>query len=160
MIMMRNLAAGALAGIGGALAMHAFRRCWESLLRDESKHGIFGFDREADANSAQLLATTLLRRTIPESDAETTGLVLHYAYGAAIGGSYALLSCRFPEIRRGFGTAFGNSLWLIADELPIAVLRISNPLHKSVASHVAACGAHLLFGVVVEGATRAIGLSR
>jgi hypothetical protein len=146
---------GALAGTAGAMAMHAFRLCWESATGHKPEHGIFGFDREADINSAQLLAKLLLRRNVSESAAERIGISLHYCYGAVVGASYSCIALRTPQARKGFGTAFGMVRWLAGDELPIAILGISDPRSKTAASHAAALAAHLLFGTVVEGVVRA-----
>ena len=146
---------GALAGIAGAMAMHAFRLGWESLTAHKPEHGIFGFDREADVHSAQLLVQLLLRRNVSDTVAETIGISLHYCYGAAVGASYSGIALRTPQARKGFGTVFGAVLWLAGDELPISILGISDPRNKTVASHAAAFAAHLLFGTVVEGVVRA-----
>ena len=137
--------------------MHTFRLLWEFAANKRPGHAILGFDREADVNSARLLAWVFLRRTVSEAGARRTGLALHYAYGAMIGAFYAALSSRVPQIRSGQGVAFGALLWLIGDEIPVSVSGISNPFQKMAASHAGALAAHLLFGAAVEsiiGVTR------
>lgn len=130
--------------------MHAFRRLWESATHENSAHAIFGFDHEADVNSVQMLYCAFTHRMMREDDAAKLGVALHYLYGASAGSAYALLSTSAPSIRAGFGTFFGAWLWLVSDELPISVLRISHPLEKSAASHGAALASHLLFGATLE----------
>lgn len=140
-------ACGTLAGIAGAAAMHAFRLLWESAAHDQPRHGIFGFDREADVNSARLMSSVVLRRTITDVEAEKLGLALHYGYGAAMGVFYEALNVRAPA-------AFGSVLWFVGDEIPISMLGLTDPSRRSVASHLAALGAHLLFGCVVDAVIR------
>jgi hypothetical protein len=149
-----NIAAGALAGIAGAAAMHVFRLAWERAIGNKPELGIFGFDHEADVNSAQLLSRVLLRREISETAAARAGIALHYSYGAIVGAAYAVSAQRLPQIREGFGAGFGALLWLAGDEIPIAALGISEPRSKSAASHAAALSAHLIFGAVLEAMVR------
>jgi hypothetical protein len=145
-----KFACGAFAGLAGAAAMHGFRLAWEAAIRRQPEHAIFGFDEEADVNSSRVLCRILLRRTISRSAARKTGIALHYLYAAMIGGCYFVLASRKPQLRSASGTAFGAVLWLVADEIPITLSRISDPFNKSAASHAAALSAHLLFGAVVE----------
>jgi hypothetical protein len=149
-----KFAYGALAGLAGAAGMHGFRLAWEAAIRRQPKHAVFGFDEEADVNSSQLLCRILLQKTISRSAARKTGMALHYLYGAMIGGSYFVLASRKPQLRSGSGTAFGAVLWLVGDEIPVTLSRISDPRNKSAASHAAAFSAHLLFGAVVEAIHR------
>jgi len=141
---------GALAGITGAAAMHAFRLLWESATRHEAQRGIFGFDREADIKSARMLNAMVRRRPIPDREAERLGLALHYLYGAALGVGYGALAPRLPQLGKALGLPLGAALWLVADEVPISAAGISNPLRRPPSSHAAALCAHLLFGAVVR----------
>ncbi|MGA8030586.1 MAG: hypothetical protein WB992_25865 [Bryobacteraceae bacterium] len=75
---------------------------------------------------------------------------LHYGYGAMIGILYTDFSCRMPQTRARFGMLFGALLWLIADEIPVSLSGVSNPLQQNAASHAGALAAHLLFGTTVE----------
>ena len=146
----KQIIRGALAGIAGAGAMQWFRVFWLMLVGKNPRHGIFGFDREADVTSVQMLSTALLDRRVPADEAERIALALHYAYGCAAGVFYVLVANRSSAVRTGQGTAFGTLLWLLGDELPISISGISNPLKKSPASHASAFAVHLLFGAVLE----------
>ncbi len=134
--------------------MHAFRLLWERLAGHSPKHGIFGFDYEADVNSVQLLCSAIGVEELQDDVAAKLGLTLHYAYGAALGALYSVFAARRPWVRRGFGTAFGSVLWLIADELPISAAHVSRPFDRSGASHAGALASHLLFGATVDAFTR------
>lgn len=149
---LRTLSRGLLAGLAGSAAMHGFRFWWEKATHYRRKNAIFGFDHEADVNSAHLLAS-YFRSSLPESQAARLGLGLHYTYGATLGTLYAATRSRNP-----FGKAqvisFGVFLWLYADEVPIALTGVSNPLGKSTASHAGALVAHLIFAITVENTLR------
>lgn len=150
MRLISKFAYGALAGFAGAVAMHGFRLAWEAAARRRSQYGIFGFDEEADVNSSRLFCRLLLRTSISRSAARKTGIALHYLYGAMLGGCYVVLASRKPKIRSGSGTALGAVLWLAGDEIPITLSGISDPRSKTLASHVAAFAANLLFGAIVD----------
>ena len=148
------MAFGAVAGLAGSLTMHAFRLVWESGTNNQPELGIFGFDHEADVNATRLLCSSFMEQSISEEKAAKMGLALHYAFGAGIGTLYALLASRKPQVRAGFGTAFGSFVWLFADEIPISVSGISHPMRKKVASHAGALAAHLLFGFTLEAVSK------
>lgn len=150
MKVIHRFAYGALAGLAGAAAMHAFRIAWEAATGSKAEHGIFGFDEEADVNSSRMLCRLLLNERISRSTAQKVGLSLHYLYGALIGGVYAGAAPRLPGMTCGSGSGFGAALWLAGDEIPISLSGISDPGSKSMASHAAALSAHLLYGVVLE----------
>jgi hypothetical protein len=141
---------GAGAGVAGSFAMHMFRLCWESATSHDPEQAIFGFDREADVNSARRLASTFVEQVMDPESAAKLGLALHYAYGAVVGSGYAVLSRRRAWMRLGFGTAFGAILWFAGDEVLISMAGLSRPFERKCISHVGALGSHLLFGVTLE----------
>jgi len=150
MKLLKNVARGIVAGIAAAGAMHAFRIAWEAIACDSVRDGIFGFDREADIASAQRIHGILLREPLCNESAARLGMTLHYIYGALLGAAYAAASATVPGIADRRGISAGAVLWLAADEIPITLSRISNPLDKSFASHVSALGAHLLYAATLE----------
>jgi hypothetical protein len=134
--MLRKILYGSLAGLAGSAAMHAFRLFWELEYCD--KDGIFGFDREADVNSARLLYFWISQESLSECHAARVGLALHYAYGAMLGSLYGVTRDRPGRFGKGMASRLGVLLWLCADEIPISLSRISNPFRKSIASHAGA----------------------
>jgi hypothetical protein len=124
-------ASGALAGIAGSLAMHLFRRFWDSATNNAPEYGMFGFDREADIHAARLLNAVLFSRTTPEEEAEKLGLALHYLYGGGVGLSYAAFAARSSRLRGRGGMSFGAALWLLGDEIPVSLTGVSDPFKKT-----------------------------
>ncbi len=55
MTSLRKICLGAVAGLAGSAVMHGFRLGWERVAVND-RDTIFGFDREADVNSARLIA--------------------------------------------------------------------------------------------------------
>jgi hypothetical protein len=134
--------------------MHAFRIAWERINPDLVRHAIFGFDRQADIDSAQLINALLARPPLPIESAARLGLVLHYLYGAMLGTAYAAARARAPRLASARGIPAGVALWLLADEISITLSGISNPLDRSLASHLSALAAHLVYVFTIEGILR------
>ncbi len=146
----KNLFIGAGAGLAGAYAMQRFRSAWNRHYAATPEDGVFGLDKEADLKSANILTNFVLSRTLPEKNAEELALVLHYAYGALAGAAYALAVENTRYARAGCGTLFGTAVWLLGDEIPIALSGLSNPFARTTRSHGSAFAAHLLFGAATE----------
>jgi hypothetical protein len=134
--------------------MHAFRIAWERTAPDRVRDGIFGFDREADIDSAQWINGLVFREPLPIETAARLGLTLHYVYGALLGAAYGTARGCTPRISNAWGVPAGVVLWLAADELPITLSGISNPVDRSLASHLSALAAHLLYATTIENILR------
>lgn len=152
--LLRDFLKGAAAGLAGSAAMHAFRITLERIRPDHFRDGIFGFDREADVAAAQLLCEPALGELLPAESAARLGLTLHYIYGSLLGACYGVARARSPRISTAWGIPAGVALWLVADEVPIAVTGIANPFDKTLASHVSALAAHLLYATTMENTLR------
>lgn len=148
---------GTVSGLAGALVMHGFRIGWEKRASASPQSDIFGFDRESDINSVDSLCSALSLAPVPEADALKAALVLHYSFSAMAGVAYEFACQRLPQSSAGFGTLFGSTLWLLADEIAISVARLSDPVEKLPAAHLSALCAHLLFGGSVEVMRRTLG---
>ena len=149
-----KFAKGAAAGLAGAAAMHAFRIAWERIAPDRVRDGMFGFDREADIDSAQWISGLLFREPLRIETAARLGLTLHYVYGALLGAAYAAARTWAAPISTARGIPAGVVLWLAADEVPITLSGISNPVERSAASHLSALCAHLLYATTIENILR------
>jgi hypothetical protein len=148
---LRNIWIGITAGLAGSAAMHGFRLVWEAAVAHNSRHTIFGLDREADVNGARRAHGFFSDDVLPEALAGRLGIAMHYGLGATFGVFYAL-----SRARRLSGATLGALLWLGADEIPISVCAISDPFAKSISSHAGALVSHLLFGITVTRTLRAV----
>jgi putative membrane protein len=79
------------------------------------------------------------------------GPIVHYAFGALVGGVYGALAEYSPLVRSGFGTNFGTALFASADLLAVPTLRLGPSLsEQSKASLATPLAAHLVYGATTE----------
>lgn len=79
------------------------------------------------------------------------GPIVHYGFGALMGGLYGGVAEYFPAARGGFGTSFGGALFTGADVLAVPALKLSHPVTAQPLSALATpYVAHLVYGVATE----------
>jgi len=106
---------------------------------------------------AEAITRPILGRELAQSEKKTAGSVVHYAFGALMGGFYGLLSEMMPAARAAFGTAYGTAVWLGADEGMVPALKLSPPPQESsLSQHLGGLGAHLVYGATTEAVRRAL----
>ena len=163
----RGLAAGALGGVAGSWAMvrfnHALGRTEggerpnqhrrQSASPNETDSTIS--DEPASIQVASLAAEAVTHRRLDEHEREIGGSLVHYLFGAAVGGAYGAAA----EYRRGptalAGLPFGTSVWIAADELGLPLVGLARkPTDYPASRHLAAFASHLIFGLTVEAVRR------
>ena len=95
----------------------------------------------------------------PMADAplHTTEMVVHWAFGIAIGVVYAVVAEWKPVVTVGYGLAFGLAFWVLAHETVLPLIGWSpTPLEMTLWEQGNELVTHCLFGVVVELARRAL----
>ena len=108
---------------------------------------------EAPATIQVATAVTrqVLRRELQGERLGAAGEVVHYVFGAAVGGLYGAAAEVWPEARLGSGAVFGALLWLAADEIGVPALKFSKgPVEYPVSVHASGLGAHIVYGVATE----------
>lgn len=79
------------------------------------------------------------------------GPVVHYAFGALVGGLYGGLAEYSGAVRSGFGTAYGAAVFAGADLVAVPALHLSAPLSEFPPRTLATpFAAHLVYGVTTE----------
>lgn len=79
------------------------------------------------------------------------GPMVHYAFGALMGGVYGGLAEYSAIARSGFGTTFGSALFAGGDLVAVPALHFSQPLSDFPASSFASpYAAHLAYGLTTE----------
>ena len=82
---------------------------------------------------------------------EKAGPVVHYAFGALMGGVYGGLAEVSTAATAGFGTTFGSALFAGADLFGVPAMGFSQPAKKFPASSYATpLAAHLVYGATTE----------
>src|SRR4051812_47400476 len=143
-----HLGRGVLAGIAGGLVaswvMNVFiegagpkiTHAVESMQgekRDEARdtqHDQAAHDQEPQEDATMkaadaIVATVTGGQHLSFEEKQKGGPVVHYTFGALMGGMYGALAEYSPAVRAGFGTGFGSALFAGADVIAVPALRLS-----------------------------------
>ena len=170
-----NLAAGIVAGaIGGLVAswmMNLFiadagpkiRQVVQGMDGKPSGHGA---SRETDEEPKEdatmkaadaVVSTVTGGRHLSFEERQKGGPIVHYAFGALMGGVYGALAEYSPAARSGFGTAFAGLLFAGADMIAVPALKLSPETGDQPTSSLATpFGAHMVYGVTTECVRRLV----
>jgi putative membrane protein len=79
------------------------------------------------------------------------GPIVHYTFGALMGGLYGGLAEYIPAVRSGLGTTFGSVLFAGADLIAVPAFHLAGQSAELSASALATpLSAHLVYGVTTE----------
>jgi hypothetical protein len=96
-------------------------------------------------------------RHLSFEERQTGGPIVHYAFGAIMGGLYGALAEYSPASTAGFGTAFAGALFAGADLVAVPALKLPGSAAEAPASTlVTPFAAHLVYGVATEGVRRVV----
>ena len=159
----RHPVRGALAGIAGGLAASWLMNVWgegpgaalsKRLETPEQQKQVAS---QSDGEDATMKTADAITRTVTggrhltHEQRETGGPIVHYGYGALMGGLYGALAEYSPVVRSGFGTTFGTALFAGGDLVAVPALHLSKPLSASPAgSYAGPFTAHLVYGATTE----------
>lgn len=161
----RGFMAGLTAGLVAAWMMNEFQTVSSKIsqqLRSEKESDKKESDRQgggedATMKAADRLARGILGRDLSRQEKQQAGPLVHYGFGATMGGVYGLLSEYFPRARAGFGLLFGAALFAVADEMMVPALGLSkNPTEFPLSTHADALASHFVYGVTTEAVRRGI----
>jgi putative membrane protein len=107
---------------------------------------------DATMKTADLLVETVTGgRHLTYEQQQTAGPIVHYAFGALMGGIYGCLAEYSSIVRSGFGATFGATLFASADLLAVPALHLSGPLSEAPAEAlVTPFAAHLVYGTSTD----------
>ncbi len=170
MASMRNgLVAGAIGGLVGTWAMNEAQRAWTRAVDGQPPDSAGGRhdardwqERSEGENSnelaAQAIARRVLGRRLTNEELRVAAPVTHFLFGAAMGALYGLYVDARQRTMSGMG--FGSTVWLLADEIAMPVLGLSQPTtRRPVEMHLQSFASHLVFGVAAEMTGRVVCLS-
>lgn len=154
---------GVLAGVAGGLVASWVMNQWStgpgaalsSRLEtpEEQKQLSEGSDGEdATMKAADKIAAIVEGgQHLTHEQRATGGPIVHYTFGALMGGLYGGLAEYSSVARSGFGTTFGSLLFAGGDLLAVPALGLSKPLADYPASSYAnPFTAHLVYGATTE----------
>ena len=165
----RHVARGVVAGIAGGLLAswvmnefitgpgvalrHAVQNEAENAAEAnaaESSNGQPSEDATMKAADRIVSAATGGRHLTFEQE-QTAGPIVHYAFGAVMGGLYGGLAEFSSTVTSGLGTSFGTTLFAGADLLGVPILNLSElPTEYPASALATPFAAHLVYGVTTE----------
>ena len=168
----KGFVAGGLGGLVACWAMNQWLALWQRMVEGEPAphHGrpVAGqggqLAREGpDArqpptmHAAAALLQRLCRYVPTAREKQRVGQVLHYTVGTATGALYGTLTEVLPRLTTAGGLPFGLAVWLLADELAVPALGLSQPpTRQDLATHTYALVAHCVYGLTTEGTRRLV----
>jgi len=141
-----GLAAGVAGGLAAAYVMGRV-----------AARGARGGGPDATALAADAVALAVTGRELTGAQKEIGGQVVHYAFGAAMGGAYGALSAALPQTAAGYGVPFGAAVYLGAHGLAVPRLGLADsPLDRPLAVEATELAAHVVYGVVADLVRRGV----
>ena len=172
----KGLAAGLIGGLVASWTMNQFQAVWSKVTegfekshgaqsmkpsegQDESQASEENKEEQDDATvkAARAVSEGFFGHELKESEKETAGAAVHYAFGTAVGGLYGAVAELSPEVTVGAGLPFGAAFWLVADETAVPLLGLAKaPTEYPLSTHAYALASHLVYGATAELVRRAV----
>lgn len=174
----RRLVRGTMAGIAGGVAaswaMNLFMssvgdKLTQSLMSDEDRRQQHleqeqsqGQEQEPKEDATMKAAEGIVHevtggRHLSHEERKQAGPVVHYAFGALVGGLYGALAECSHWTSLGFGTAFGALLFASADLVGVPAFGLAPPPNEQpLKSQATPLAAHLVYGATTDLVRRAI----
>lgn len=168
--LIRGAVAGMVAGAVAALVMNQFQNLLSTLTPgDEGEQLSEGEggpkpeqkasneDEPATTKAAEAISQRLLHHDLSREEKKVAGPVMHYGFGATMGGLYGVAAEAAPAVRTGGGTAYGAAVWLAADEVAVPALGLGPPpTQTQMSTHMFALASHLVYGLTLEMVRRRV----
>lgn len=159
-----RLLSGIVAGVAGGLfaswVMNVFMAGANGHRGEDQNQGAHGQEPKEDATmktADAIVSTVTGGRHLSFEQRQKGGPIVHYAFGAIMGGVYGALAEASPAATAGFGTAFAGALFAGADLVAVPALHLSGSAAEAPASTlVTPFSAHLVYGVATEGVRRLV----
>ena len=150
----KGLAAGLIGGLVGAWSMNQFQKVWSAAAEQLGAEQSQQESEDATMKTADRLARAIGKQLSMEQK-KKAGPVVHYAFGALMGGIYGALAETESQVKRGAGIPFGGLLFATADEVAVPALGLAgSPTESPLSSHLQGLASHLVYGATTEGVRR------
>lgn len=107
--------------------------------------------RNANELAAQAVATPILGRRLTREELTVAAPLAHFGFGAAVGAIHGAVSRADDDFSFQRAAAFGATVWLLADEIAMPLLRLSRPTtERAVERHLQSFVSHMVFGTIAE----------
>jgi putative membrane protein len=168
-----HVASGIVAGIAGGLLASWVMNVFMENLGPQIQRAVGGDDsgekepqRPEDEQKADdatmkaadaVISTVTGGRHLSHEEKEKGGPIVHYSFGAIMGGIYGAVAEVTPGATAGLGTAFGAALFAGADLIAVPALNLSGSSEQQpVTSLATPFAAHLVYGATTEAIRRLV----
>jgi hypothetical protein len=105
---------------------------------------------------ANRISKTFLKHEIPAERENVAGQCTHYAFGTLVGGLYGAVAEMRPEVVSKLGgMPFGMAVWLLAEELALPALHLTDgPQDVPLKKHATGLASHFAYGATTDGVRR------
>jgi putative membrane protein len=153
-----NLLRGVFAGVvGGLVASWVMNQYFVAVAKatEATTEQPQQQDQKEGEDSTQLVADAIASRVIgrhlDKEEKEKAGPIVHYAFGALMGGVYGGIAEYSSSARTGFGTLFGSVLFVGAHEIAVPALGFGKPpTQQPVSDQLSHWVGHMVYGATVE----------
>jgi len=156
----KGVAAGVAGGLVASYVMNQFQAVTKKLSAAKGGSGQGEAEKnegeDATVKTAEAI-TGAFGHPLSNDEKKVTGPVVHYAFGATMGGVYGALAELSPKVAAGAGVPFGTAVWLGADEVAVPALHLSKqPAESPPAVHAYALASHVVYGLTTDLVRRAV----
>ena len=160
MAILRGIVAGLVAGAVGAGAMslvHKGLTAVTSGARPPTAAAQQQQDEDPTVKVADAITRPLRHRPLAEDEKPLAGNLVHYGFGAGVGGLYGGLAAVMPRVTAALGLPFGGAVWLGAHVIMVPALRLAPPpTRQPLTKEAVELVLHLVYGAVTELGRRLI----
>ena len=168
----KGLAAGLAGGLVASYVMNQFQALWSKASEAAKKpqgspsasHGGQGQQQRdsekqepATVKAAAAISEGVFDHHLTKSEKKVAGPAVHYAMGGTSGAIYGAASELAPEVTVGAGIPFGTAVWLVADEITVPALGLTEPpTQRPLSWHVSSLASHFVYGLTTDLVRRAV----
>lgn len=175
----KGMVAGMIGGFVASLVMNQFQQALHKLMEGEERghgaqsaqqgaprhgagellreRGVDSADDDATERTASAISVGVFDHELTESEKESAGTAVHYAFGTGTGAFYGTVAELLPEASAGLGVPFGAAVWLAADEGMVPLLGLSkSPTEYPLTTHLYSLASHFVYGLTTEVVRRAV----
>jgi hypothetical protein len=155
---LKGAAAGAVGGLLASWVMNEF----SPLIEKVAEAAANGSKRETQGNgqqrqedptaiTAEKISKTVAGIRLNKKQKKKAGTLVHYAFGALMGGVYGAAAEVRPAAKSAAGLPYGAALFVGADEIALPVLGLAKkPTEYPLSRHLSGLGQHLVYGLTTE----------
>ncbi len=106
-------------------------------------------------NAIDAVAMGLTGHPLAQETMKVAEPVVHFLFGMAAGGVYAVLVRKIPLVKAGYGAVYGIGFWLVAHEIVLPLMHLSpTPAQMTLWEQGNEFVSHIFFGLALEFARR------